>query len=88
MVEIGSEPLDARDGIADGLRQLGFARYPGELSAESVFEVIKDRLGLGLPQSLPTETGALVFEAKWLPELDTKNRLEGDYFWFKVAWQF
>ncbi len=37
---------------------------------------------------IPTETGALVFEAKWLPELDTKNRLEGDYFWFKVAWQF
>ena len=37
---------------------------------------------------VPTETGALVFEAKWLPELDTKNRLKGDYFWFKVAWQF
>jgi hypothetical protein len=47
-------------------------------------------VGIGpvLSYILPTETGALVFEARWLPELDTKNRLEGDYFWFKVAWQF
>ncbi len=53
MVEIGSEPFDAGDRIADGLRQRCFARDPGELDAEPVFEVIKDRLGLGLPQSHP-----------------------------------
>lgn len=47
-------------------------------------------LGVGpvIDYILPTKTGALVFEAKWLPELDTKNRLEGDYFWFKAALQF
>jgi len=47
-------------------------------------------MGIGpvLDYIVPTETGAVVFEAKWLPELDTKNRLEGNYFWFKVAWQF
>ncbi len=45
MIEIGSEPFDAGDRIADGLRQRGFAGDPGELSTEPVFEVIKDRLG-------------------------------------------
>jgi hypothetical protein len=47
-------------------------------------------LGIGpvLDYILPTESGTWVFEAKWLPELDTKNRLEGDYFWVKAAWQF
>jgi len=27
----------------------------------------------------------LVAELKWLPEIDVKNRLEGDYIWFKLA---
>lgn len=27
----------------------------------------------------------LVAEVKWLPELDTKHRLNGDYIWSKVA---
>ncbi len=46
-------------------------------------------LGIGpvLDYIIPTESGALVFEVKWLPELNTKNRLEGDYLWFKAAWQ-
>jgi hypothetical protein len=26
-----------------------------------------------------------VAEAKWLPELGTRYRLEGDYVWFKVG---
>lgn len=37
---------------------------------------------------LPIEAGTWVFEAKWLPELDTEKRLEGDYFWLKAVWQF
>jgi len=48
-------------------------------------------LGIGpvLDYILPTEkNGTFVFELKWLPELDTKNRVEGDYIWFKAAWQF
>ena len=51
MIQIWPEPFDAGDRIADGLRQRGFAGDTGELGAEPVFEVIKDRLGLGLPQS-------------------------------------
>ncbi len=30
----------------------------------------------------------LVAEVKWLPEVDTKNRLNGDYVWFKLALVF
>lgn len=29
----------------------------------------------------------LVFELKWLAEMNTKNRLEGDYIWFKVVYK-
>ena len=30
----------------------------------------------------------LLLELKWLPELDTANRLKGDYFWLKLAYTF
>jgi hypothetical protein len=30
----------------------------------------------------------ILAEVKWLPELDVKNRLSGDYIWFKVALAF
>ena len=30
----------------------------------------------------------LVTELKWLPELETENRLEGDYIWFKLGMLF
>jgi hypothetical protein len=37
---------------------------------------------------LPLKATSLVAEFRWLPELDTRNRLEGNYFWLKVAAQF
>jgi hypothetical protein len=36
----------------------------------------------------PLGKQSLVVEAKWLPELDTKNRLNGDYIWLKVVYKF
>ena len=36
----------------------------------------------------PLGTQALSLELKWLPELDTKNRLNGDYIWFKMVYKF
>ena len=30
----------------------------------------------------------MLFELKWLPELDTKNRLNGDFIWFKMVYKF
>ncbi len=53
VVEIGFEPLDAGDRIADGLRQRCFAGDTDELDAEPGIEIIKDRLDLGLSQSHP-----------------------------------
>ena len=37
---------------------------------------------------LPVKKNTLVFEARWLPELETQNRLSGDYFWAKLVYQF
>jgi hypothetical protein len=37
---------------------------------------------------LPQGDNTFVAEARWLPELETKNRLEGDYFWLKLVYQF
>ncbi len=51
MIQIWPEPFDACYRIADGLRQRRFARDPGELGTEPRVQAIKDRLGLGLPQS-------------------------------------
>jgi len=36
----------------------------------------------------PVGEQRLLFELKWLPELDTKNRLNGDYIWLKMVYKF
>jgi len=41
---------------------------------------------LGYVQPLGKQS--LSFELKWLPELDTKNRLDGDYIWLKMVYKF
>lgn len=46
-------------------------------------------IGPVLNYILPLKNGSLLaVEFKWLPELDTKNTLEGDYFWLKFAYKF
>lgn len=47
-------------------------------------------IGIGpvLGYVLPCGESTLVAEARWLPELDTKRRLEGDFYWLKIAYQF
>ena len=45
-------------------------------------------LGPVLGYILPMGKQALSLELKWLPELDTKNRLDGDYIWFKMVYKF
>ena len=42
-------------------------------------------LGPVMGYILPLDKQSLVFEVKWLPELDTKKRLEGDYIWLKMV---
>jgi hypothetical protein len=36
----------------------------------------------------PLGSNSLALEAKWLTELDTKKRLEGDYLWLRAAYKF
>jgi len=45
-------------------------------------------LGPVLGYVLPLGKQNFVTELRWLRELDTKNRLEGDYVWLKVVYQF
>jgi len=47
-------------------------------------------LGIGpaLTYVAPLPNGSLAIEARWLPEIETENRVRGDYFWLKGAIQF
>lgn len=47
-------------------------------------------VGIGpvLTYVLPIGEDSLVAEARWLPELETKRQVEGDYFWVKLVYQF
>jgi len=45
-------------------------------------------IGPALGYILPVGENTLVVEARWLPELDTRRRLEGDFLWLKVVYQF
>jgi len=45
-------------------------------------------LGPVLGYLLPMGKENFVAELRWLRELETKNRLEGDYIWLKVVYQF
>jgi hypothetical protein len=36
----------------------------------------------------PLGTRSLGIELKWLAELETKNRLDGDYIWLKAVYKF
>jgi hypothetical protein len=45
-------------------------------------------IGPVLSYLVPGEHTNFMAELRWLPELDVKNRMEGDYIWLKLAWQF
>lgn len=45
-------------------------------------------VGPVLGYMLPMDGKNLVFELRWLTELDVKNRLSGDYIWLKAVYQF
>ncbi len=69
--------------------------YLEQLSADSGQRAIlgdfKGRsAGIGpvLGYVLPLGDDTLVTELRWLPELETKNRLKGDYIWLKIVYQF
>jgi hypothetical protein len=45
-------------------------------------------IGPVLGYVLPMAKQNFVAELRWLPELETRNRLSGDYIWLKVVYQF
>ena len=45
-------------------------------------------IGPVLGYILPIGQQKLIFEFKWLAELDTQNRLNGDYLWLKMVYKF
>jgi hypothetical protein len=52
------------------------------------FEGREIDIGPALGYILPVGENTLVAEARWLPELETKHRLECDFFWLKLVYQF
>jgi hypothetical protein len=44
--------------------------------------------GIGPVVSFITPNKNLLFEVKWLPEIDVSKRLQGDAVWFKAVWVF
>jgi len=83
--------------VGSGLLTLGaegfyFDQITGDSGSGAVlgdFKGMTAGLGpvLGYIQPL-SKTESLVFELKWLAEMDTKNRLEGDYTWLKAVYKF
>ena len=82
--------------VGSGFLTLGaegfyFDQVTGDSGAGAVLGDFKGRTaGLGpvLGYIHPLGKQALLFELKWLPELDTKNRLDGDYVWLKMVYKF
>ena len=82
--------------VGPGFLSLGAeAFYLQQVSADSgqkeIFGDFKGRTaGIGpvLGYVLPLGEDTLVTELRWLPELETKNRLKGDYIWLKIVYQF
>jgi hypothetical protein len=68
-----------------------YEQVDGDSGAGATLGSFKARsIGIGpaLTYILPMADSTLVAEVKWIPERNTKNRLEGDSTWVKFAYQF
>ena len=82
--------------VGPGFLSIGFNAFcyeqiQGDSGAGAKLGDFKGRdIGIGpaLGYILPVGENTLVAEARWLPELETKRRLEGDFLWLKLAYQF
>jgi len=82
--------------VGSGLLTLGaegfyFDQVTCDSGSGAVLGCFKGRTaGLGpvLGYILPLGKESMAFELKWLAELDTQKRLEGDYIWLKAAYKF
>ena len=82
--------------LGTGFIGIGFNAFLYEqISADSgsgaqLGDFMGHSMGIGpvLSYILPTQAGMGAIEVRWLPELDTEKRLQGDFVWVKAAWQF
>lgn len=82
--------------VGPGFMSIGFnAFYYDQIEGDSGsganlgdFEGRSYGIGPALGYILPCGENTFVAEARWLPEMDTTRRLEGDYFWLKLVYQF
>jgi len=76
--------------LALGVDAFYFEQISGDSGSGASNDFKGRTMGIGpvVNYILPVGSDNWVFEAKWLPETNTKNRLEGDYFWVKVVYQF
>ena len=77
--------------ISAGFNAFYYEQIEGDSGSGAKLGDFKGRdIGLGpaLGYILPCGENTLVVEARWLPELDTKRRLEGDFYWLKAVYQF
>lgn len=68
------------------LNQLSDDEHPGRIVG--AFRQRTSGIGPAIGYVLPKGRCNLLVEFKWLPQLDTKNTTEGDYYWLKVVYQF
>jgi hypothetical protein len=75
-----------------GLNAFIYEQVSGDSGEGAVLGDFKgESLGIGpvLSYILPTKNSGTGFiEFRWLPELSTDQRIEGDYIWLKGGWQF
>jgi len=76
--------------IGLGLDAFYFEQIEGDSGSGAIRDFKGRTMGIGpvVNYILPVGTDNWVFEAKWLPETNTKHRLEGDYLWVKLVYQF
>lgn len=77
--------------ITVGLNAFFYEQVSGDSGSGATLGGFEGRsLGIGpvVGYILPMGDETLLVEARWLPELETNNRIEGDYFWLKLAYQF
>ncbi len=76
--------------LAVGLDAFWFQQITGDSGSGAASSFKGRTMGVGpvLGYILPDGDNNLVVEAKWLPETNTENRLEGEYFWLKLVYQF
>lgn len=84
-------PLGKRGLVGFGANAFYYQQISGDSGSGAVLGDFEGRtLGVGPVLSYVTKMGTtdVIAEIKWLPELDVKHRMEGDYVWFKLAMLF